>query len=578
MERGRRPASRPRFRRCVPWGAAATRMQRVIAEVRVQHPSSIFFRAAIAVGVVLVTLLAVWWHRAVARAAGPVIIYVVDALRADRVSVFGAPRDTTPAGRALAMEGVAYESAYAVSTWTRPSVATMLTSRLPAEVGAVNRFGRLAEGVPYLPEMLQAQGWRTFALQSNGNVFDERLGFERGFDQVVPIYGRGSLGPGGLPHARARDVVDPAMKLIQEQRSRRFFLLVHVIDTHVPISLEPEYAKLFLPLPPGASERERMLLEYDRAARQADDQFARLVEALRRKGWWQSALVVYTADHGEELLERGRVGHGWSLYEEQLRVPMIVKYPMGKFAGTRRHDPVSHADLAPTVADVVGLRLLPGQVGRTLAGVPFDRDRTLYFTEDLDDARLYGLKKGASKVIVQLYPSFSRQLFDLERDPAETHGTTVGCGQAEPPAAAELFRALRELRDREVQFLPGVRVEKRDGGPLTIRVAASVVDDPKPFLRDTDLCRFSGNIADGSLRIEKNIGFGEDFELVMGDNDRGDEVALDLEFLRPGGSWRRVATRERGPVRLVRTQARYIKGPTADKKLLEHLRSLGYIH
>lgn len=553
-------------------------MQRVSAEVRMQHPSSVFFRAAIAVGVVLVTLLAASWPRAVARAAGPVLIYIVDALRADRVSVQGAPRDTTPAARALAMEGVVYANAHAVSSWTRPSVATMLTSRLPAEVGAVNRFGRLAEGVPYLPEILRAHGWRTFAFQSNGNVFDERLGFERGFDQVVPIYGLGSEGPGGLPHALARDVVDPAIKLIQEQRTRRFFLIVHVSDTHLPISLEPEYAKLFPPIPPGASERERMLLEYDRAARQADDQFARLVEALRRKGWWQSALVIYTADHGEELLERGQVGHGWSLYEEQIRVPMIVKYPMGKFAGTRRPDPVSHADLAPTVADVTGLRPLPGQLGRTLAGVPFERDRTLYFTEDLDNARLYGIKKGAWKVIVQLYPRFSRQMFDLERDPAEAHGATVECGQAEPPAAVELFRALRELRDREVRFFPGARVEKREGGSLTVRVAASVVDDPKPFLRDTDLCRFSGNIADGSLRIEKNIGPGEDFELVVGDNDRGDEVALDLEFLRPGGSWRRVAAGKSGLVRLVRTQARYLRGPTADRKLFEHLRSLGYIH
>ncbi len=557
-------------------------MQRVTVEVRMQNRSSVFFRAAIAVGVVLMTLLAAWWHWGVARAAGPVIIYIVDALRADRVSVQGAPRDTTPAARAMAIEGVVYENAHAVSTWTRPSVATMLTSRLPAEVGAVNRFGRLAEGVPYLPEMLRAQGWRTFTFQSNGNVFDERLGFERGFDQVVPIYGRGSLGPGGLGHAfarevLAREVVDPAMKLIQEQRTRKFFLIVHVVDTHYPISLEPEYAKVFPPIPPGASERERMLLEYDRAARQADDQFARLVEALRRKGWWQSALVIYTADHGEELLEHGQVGHGLSLYEEQIRVPMIVKYPMGKFAGTRRPDPVSHADLAPTVADVAGLRPLPGQLGRTLASVPFERDRTLYFTEDLDNARLYGIKKGASKVIVQLYPRFSRQVFDLEHDPAEAHGATVECGQAEPPAAAELFRALRELRDREVRFFPGARVEKRDGGPLTIRVAASVADDPKPFLRDTDLCRFSGNIADGSLRIEKNIGPGEDFELVVGDNDRGDEVALDLEFHRPGGSWRRVMAGERRPVRLFRTRARYIRGPTADEKLLENLRSLGYI-
>jgi arylsulfatase A-like enzyme len=532
-----------------------------------------------ALGLVIAVALTWWLHRVPAGTKGPVVIFLVDALRADRVSVYGSPRDTTPAARALAGEGVVYENAYAVSTWTRPSWATMLTSRLPAECGAVNRFGRLAEDVPYLPELLQGHGWSTEALVSNGNVFDRRAGFRRGFDRLVSIPGQGEPTALGVrPNARARDVVDPAVRYIEEQRSPRFFLFVHVADTHDRIRLEPRYTKLFGSEPAELSSRDRLLLEYDRAARQADDQFARLVQTLRKRGWWRNALVVYTADHGEGILERGGSGHGRTLFEEQIHVPLIIKYPKGAFAGTRRPDPVSHADLAPTIADLCGLKALPGQRGRSLAGAPFDRNRVIYFTEDLDDVRLYGIRRGPNKLIVQLYPTFSRMLFDLSRDPAESHGISVGCAQAEPAGTEELFATLRELRDREAAFFPGVRIVKDASEPMTIRVSAKLGENAMPFLRDTDLCAFSTAVTNGTLVFERTLPAGERFDLTVAANEKGDPVALDLQALRVDGSWSRVTAGTGGPLRLIETRAHYIQGPTTDEMLLRNLRSLGYIH
>ena len=95
--------------------------------------------------------------------SGPVVIFIVDALRPDRMSLYGASRPTTPAAVALAREAVVYTNAFAVSSWTRPSVATLLTSLLPASAAALNRWGRLDESVWYLSEAFQRQGWTTAA-------------------------------------------------------------------------------------------------------------------------------------------------------------------------------------------------------------------------------------------------------------------------------------------------------------------------------------------------------------------------------------------------------------------------------
>src|SRR5262249_4700723 len=149
----------------------------------------------------------------------------------------------------------------------------------------------------------------------------------------------------------ARSVVHRAIDFIERQKSPRFFLFVHVIDPHQPISLESPYDTLFSD-GKTASTRDRLLLDYDRSIRQADDQFQRLVEALKRKGWWDGAAVIYTSDHGEEFFEHGRQGHGTTLFEEQLRVPLILKYPMRYRAGTRRQERVTLGDLLPTIADI----------------------------------------------------------------------------------------------------------------------------------------------------------------------------------------------------------------------------------
>ena len=248
------------------------------------------------------------------------MVYLVDTLRPDRMSVYGASRETTPAAAELAREGMLFRNAFALSSWTRPSVATLLTSLLPSESSAWNRFGRLDERVPYLPELLQKAGWKTAAFVGNGNVFDERLGFRRGFDTFQAVSGDNEniripiLGWADASKPRAEMVVDPALEFIRRQTSPRFFLYVHVIDPHLPYLLDPGHADLFSSTSSSASGddlREELLLNYDRSIRQADDQFARIAAALKGRSWWKgrrSSTLPTTGRSSTSTAIRGTAG------------------------------------------------------------------------------------------------------------------------------------------------------------------------------------------------------------------------------------------------------------------------------
>jgi hypothetical protein len=506
-------------------------------------------------------------------ATGPVVIYLVDTLRADHVSAYGGRHEVTPAAEAFASDAVVYDSAFAVSTWTRPSVATLLTSLLPGDNGAVGRFGRLSPTVPYLPELFRAAGWRTISVGSNGNIVDPRLGFGRGFDEFRSLYSASNRF-----RAVAREIVDDALAVIVAQSSPKFFLYVHVVDPHAPYKLEPAYAGMFRP-PTGEPSlfRDRQLLDYDRCIRQADDQFGRLVEGLKRRGWWRNATVVYVSDHGEEFEEHGGWGHGFTIFEEQVRVPLIVKYPGGRWAGTRWHDPVTLADLTPTLAELCGLQGSARWIGRSLLDRRPDPGRTVYFTEDLDHVRTYGLQRGRGKVIASLYPSLGQTVFDLVDDPKETAGTKVACGATATGRTSQLVTELAQLRNWELLTFPGIWLKKEAAEPLTFHVELQLGADAKPFLSSEDACRWAAAIKDGTLAIRADLWAGEPFGLFLADDDMGLEPSLDwLPATDSAGATGRTGEPPPG-LRLVRKPAWVINGPTTDEVQRANLRSLGYM-
>ncbi len=511
---------------------------------------------------------------------GPVVVYLIDTLRRDRVSVYGAPHPTTPAAERLSTEGIVFENAYSLSSWTRPSVGTLLTSRLPASIAAIGRYGVLDPAIPYLPEMLRKSGWATAAFVTNGNVFDLRLGFQRGFDTFQPIPGREHLGK-----AYAREAVEPALRFVRSRTSPNFFLYVHVVDPHDRpdpalgknvYDLEPAYRDLFAgdtPQPsPGAGERTPP--DYDRAVRQADDQFARLVAELKAKGFWDSALVFYTADHGEEFGEHGGWGHGKTLYEEQIRIPLVVKLPGGRQAGTRRRDLVSLADVVPTVASLLGLKPSGDWVGRSL--LTPDASPTLYFSEDIDDVRLYGARRGSEKLIVTLYPHAKRTSFALDADPAEKAGVAV---TAEAPGSAgstSLFRLMEELRRREIDSCPTLRLEKEGEEALLIDLKANLSDFPKPFLTFEDALHAPSMTEGDALTIQKTLAAQEPFRLILSANAKGELPPYRLNVTSEKTDQVVDTNSPHSAFRVRKTVRPILQGPTSDE-VLAHLKSLGYL-
>ncbi len=431
---------------------------------------------------------------------GAVVIFLVDTLRLDRMSAYGARRETTPAAQRLAAEGVRYDAAYSVSTWTRPSVAALFTSRLPAEVGAVDRVGELDTAIPTMAEMFRRAGRRTASFCGNPNIFDPALGFGRGFDAFAHAESpRSKLPPGRL-------VADLAIAWVEAQRDSNFFVFVHVVDPHAPYDhFLPGHRGLFRAgSARDADALQATLEDYDALIRQSDDEFARLRSELERKGFWRDALVVYVADHGEQFLEHGGGSHGDTLFEETLRVPLIVKGPRWGRAGQIVGNPVSLLDLLPSLAHWGGLPADPKWEGTAIdAGAP-DAARELYYSEELDGWRLYGLRRGSRKVIVSMNPPF-RVEFDLSVDPGE---------QRPRDADVDLARRLERLRVREIMSLGGLQIHRIGSDPFRLVGRVTGLDPRAPFLLWSDRGRFRVDASSPeALYLDRRIARAESFDL-----------------------------------------------------------------
>ena len=510
---------------------------------------------------------------------GPVVIYLVDTLRADRVSVYGTPLPTTPAAERLAAEGIVFENAYSLSSWTRASVSTLLTSQLPTATGAIDRNGVLDPAVPYLPEGLKRLGFGTAAFVTNANIFDLRLGFQRGFDTFQPVSGKAHPGS-----ASAREAMEPTLHFVQGQTSAKFFLYVHVLDPHDRKAsegsngyfLEPAYQNLFAHEPPRPTSGPgpRIPIDYDRAVRQADDQFARLVAALKAKGFWDSALVIYTSDHGVEFGEHGGRGHGQTLYEEQIHIPLLVKLPGGTGRKTRRSDLVSLADIVPTVAELTGLGRSAEWIGRSLLSK--GTATTLYFSEDLDTFRLYAVRRGSEKLIVGLYPRLDEQTFSLEKDPVEKSGVPISCDEAATAGPDSLVRLAADLRAREIASHPALRFEKTRPESIRLDLIVNLSDQKKPFLTAADVCRFSPAVRNLAFFLHQTLPAGEPFHLTFAADATGQLPPFRLnaiseetqKVLDPGSA--------SSSFRVLKTLRPTLVGQTTDEVAL-NLKSLGYL-
>lgn len=405
-----------------------------------------------------------------------VILIVADTLRADAVGVYGAGPKASPALDRLAGDAVRFARAYAQSSWTRPSVATILTSQYPSVHGAVHKMDALPDRVTTLAEAFRAAGYWTAGFVSNINVapvFNFQQGFEE-YTYLEPDFyflatdsaTRLAIYKGlRVLHERLyRDriyfnhyyqdaaVVDRAVERWLEQRPPSpFFLLIHYMDPHDPYFEHPYnghgVARVTNPNPPidRLAEMRRLYVE-DVAYLDAhlDTLFARL----RSLGLYDHSVIALAADHGEEFQEHGGWWHGTSLYEEVVHVPLIVKRAPEPRAGESEAQPARTLDIAPTLMAAAGLAVPEVFAGRNLFGAAAADPEPLFAEEDLEGNLLASLRVGSWKIITA-NPTNPRglqpvELYDLSQDASERRNLA----SEESARTADMLRLLAQERSR----------------------------------------------------------------------------------------------------------------------------------
>lgn len=381
------------------------------------------------------------------------LIVSLDTLRADHLGCYGHERKTSPVLDQLAADGTLFETFQAVAPYTLPTHATLFTGLMPARHGAVATRDRLdASRVSYLPRILADQGFVSAAFTGGGFLSDE-FGFAHGFDRygmVDPILPQDDGPLDGEPTAGGRRDHDlrAALRWIDAHQDERWFLFLHSFVVHeyeAPLADRQQFERdptawpglgayvkeeQWRDAPPDAEQVRQIRDRYDATLHYADRMLGRLFRALEQRGLMDRTLLVVTSDHGEEFWEHGALKHSATLYDEMLRVPLIIRAP-GQPRGVRVTEPISQADLTPTLLDLLGLPPIDGADGRTRAG--WIRGRAdpgqpspLYAQIDTSMSRRTALRVGRFKLIqgdttddVERPARADWELFDLDADPAE---------------------------------------------------------------------------------------------------------------------------------------------------------------
>lgn len=384
-----------------------------------------------------------------------VLIYVIDTLRADGLASYGNPLASTPNLDALAGQGVLFEHAYANASWTRASVATLLTGLLPWHHGAESRDDRLPELARTLAEVFAEQGYATALVSANPNV-GRVFGFHQAFDALSELFARSKPGL-----VQGRELVTPSDVVTRDAVAwlrgapRPFFLVVLAIDPHFPYRPPPRHdpARQHATSGPAASTQDGEVgtatrtPESERRARELyqgevafnDESFGALVAAMQELGIWDDTLVVVTADHGEEFWEYGLGGHGKTLSEEVLRVPLIIRDPQNAALppGTRVDRRISLVDLVPTLLGLVGITPPENLDGTDWFAVRDEPAPPALAGLDLDGRHLLAAVDDRYKLVWDM-KSDRRDLYDLRS--VRPDATPI-----DPASSPEAQRALESL-------------------------------------------------------------------------------------------------------------------------------------
>jgi len=395
------------------------------------------------------------------------VLVMIDTLRADRLSTYGYERPTSPILDKLAETGIRFEDTLAQSTWTKTSVASLLTGTYPAK----NRISRFHHGVPdgaTLPaEILRQAGFRTVGVWRNGWVAPN-FGFHQGFDIYLkpePRAGDFQLNPSATTLGGTdQDVIAAATQFLRSAGDERFYLYLHLMDTHQyvydgSVDFGTTYSDI-----------------YDQSIHWVDQNLGTLVAVLQREGLLKRTVLAVVSDHGEAFREHGSEGHARNLYDETTRVPFVIVLPFRLDEPIVVRTPVENVDVVPTLFDLLGLPALPEADGHSLVPLieaaaqgaeppaPEGDDAALRFSQldatwarpNDDPLPLVLIQEGRYRLHYR--KGMPPELYDAQTDPGEQHDL-----------AAEQPERTRELLQKIGRYVEAP--EPSWGGPSRVTIS-----------------------------------------------------------------------------------------------------------
>lgn len=437
-----------------------------------------------------------------------VVLLTLDTLRADRLGCYGNKANLTPNLDRLASSGVRFQQAISGGSWTQAAFPVLLTSSYAAMYGGC--LGRLAPERPSPIETLASNGYSTAGFTTNIHL-SRRTGFERGFSHFVELnptevdprlrrikggqrllqseFTHAVLRPFGVRlrparlYSSAADVTDSVCEWLN-QADGPFFAWAHYMDVHWPYHLEDQLddprdiAQAWRDLanmygranfegrsdrdkPITAAERDHFINLYEKSLLYLDVHVGRLIDHIRKSKYAENTVIIVVADHGEEFLDHGRWGHWESnLYDEILRVPLIVSMPDGPYGDVIRQQ-VRLLDLMPTILDLCGCPASDSVLGTSMASLLVPGEAKYDGTETISEMRRdpwhrIAVRTESFKYIWDSKRPEQPDLYDLRADPGEKQNVRDHF----PQEVSRFQSIVDEHRGRVAETEPALAVQK----------------------------------------------------------------------------------------------------------------------
>jgi arylsulfatase A-like enzyme len=415
-----------------------------------------------------------------------VLILTIESLRADQIRAYGGSRDVMPAVETLTKDARVFLNTYTQSSHTNYAAITPLSSHYPLRSATAYTYPKN----PTYPrvliyDVLKTAGYHTAIFSSSNENWGGMINYlETGNldrfihaanskrptylmqgDAAFAIWARESQHAGSLDD---RSTVDEAIQWIDGLDNESFFIAMNFQNSHLPYPVPPEFPRRFGPAKLDFTIRFAYFPKdkiqvvkdvYADSLAYVDSQIARLFQHLKEKNRWENTLVVVTGDHGQAFYEHGFASHASAIFDEVMKVPLIIRAP-GLKAG--RDDRLAqHIDIAPSVLGLLALPIHPSFQGIDLFNAARDPKRSVYMVAQTPDAYQYGIVRSGFKLI---YDERQREylLFNVAADPGENNDIAV----SQPAMVKDLANRLNAWRKLQIDYYSNPALQTREYPPI----------------------------------------------------------------------------------------------------------------